>query len=133
MEAPRQSPPQAPPHPAPAPQAPPLQVPPLQVLGGRLALAIALLAGIAVVSQQGFNLWVDRRLHPAEVKTQEKWEIGRGAGVKVTGGGDPGPQVRPGIGRVIDGWNKKEMASLGEAVGIALFEPEENVPAWKAG
>jgi len=37
------------------------------------------------------------------------------------------------ISRVMEGWNKKEMASLGEAVGIALFQPEENVPAWKAG
>ena len=53
-------------------------------MGGRLALAIALLAGIAVVSQQGFNLWVDRRLHPAEVKTQEKWEIGQEGRVELT-------------------------------------------------
>ena len=37
------------------------------------------------------------------------------------------------ISRVMEGWNKKEMASLGEAAGIALFQPEENVPAWKAG
>ena len=37
------------------------------------------------------------------------------------------------ISRVIEGWNKKEMASLGEAAGITLFQPEENVPAWKAG
>jgi peroxiredoxin len=37
------------------------------------------------------------------------------------------------IARVMEGWNKKEMASLGEAAGITLFQPEENVPAWKAG
>ena len=37
------------------------------------------------------------------------------------------------ISRVIEGWNKKDMASLAEDAGMALFRPEDNVPAWKAG
>ena len=37
------------------------------------------------------------------------------------------------ISRVIEGWNKKDMESLGEAAGMTLFRPEDNVPAWKAG
>jgi peroxiredoxin len=37
------------------------------------------------------------------------------------------------ISRVIEGWNKKEMASLAEDAGVALFRPEDDVPAWKAG
>src|SRR5262245_4971023 len=36
----------------------------LPVLGGRLMGAIALLAGIALVSHQTMNQWLDRHLHP---------------------------------------------------------------------
>ena len=34
---------------------------------------------------------------------------------------------------VIEGWNKIDMQGLGERAGMALFRPEDNVPAWKAG
>jgi peroxiredoxin len=37
------------------------------------------------------------------------------------------------ISQVIEGWNRKDMEALGEAVGMTLFRPEDNVPAWKAG
>jgi peroxiredoxin len=37
------------------------------------------------------------------------------------------------ISRVIEGWNRKDMEVLGEAAGVTLFRPEDNVPAWKAG
>ena len=37
------------------------------------------------------------------------------------------------ISRVIEGWNRMDMEALGEAAGMALFRPEDNVPAWKAG
>ena len=37
------------------------------------------------------------------------------------------------ISRVIEGWNKMDMEALGAAVGIPLFRPQDNVPAWKAG
>ena len=37
------------------------------------------------------------------------------------------------ISRVIEGWNKMDMEALGAAAGMTLFQPEENVPAWKAG
>lgn len=37
------------------------------------------------------------------------------------------------ISRVIEGWNKMDMEALGAAVGMTLFRPEEDVPAWKAG
>jgi peroxiredoxin len=37
------------------------------------------------------------------------------------------------ISRVIEGWNKLDMEALGAAVGVTLFRPEDNVPAWKAG
>ena len=37
------------------------------------------------------------------------------------------------LGRVIEGWNKIDMQSLGERAGMELFRPEDNVPAWKAG
>jgi peroxiredoxin len=38
-----------------------------------------------------------------------------------------------GISRVIEGWNKMEMEALGAAAGMTLFQPGDNVPAWKAG
>ena len=37
------------------------------------------------------------------------------------------------LARVIQGWQKAEMESLGALAGIALFGPKDNVPAWKAG
>jgi peroxiredoxin len=37
------------------------------------------------------------------------------------------------ISRAIEGWNRKDMEALGEAAGMTLFRPEDNVPAWKAG
>jgi hypothetical protein len=36
--------------------------------------------------------------------------------------------------RVIEGWNKIDMESLGERAGMMmLFRADDNVPAWKAG
>jgi len=58
--------------------------PPLQVIGGRLAIGIALLAGIALVSPQNMNAWVDRQLHPTPVKANEAWEVGKEAHVELT-------------------------------------------------
>ena len=37
------------------------------------------------------------------------------------------------ISRVIEGWNRIDMEALGAVAGMALFRPEDNVPAWKAG
>ena len=37
------------------------------------------------------------------------------------------------ISRVIEGWSKMDMEALGEAAGMTLFRPEDNVPAWKPG
>jgi peroxiredoxin len=37
------------------------------------------------------------------------------------------------ISRVIEGWNKMDMESLGAAAGTTLFRPGDNVPPWKAG
>ena len=35
--------------------------------------------------------------------------------------------------RVIEGWNRIDMAALGDRAGMILFHAEDNVPAWKAG
>src|SRR5688572_10715037 len=56
----------------------------LPVLGGRLLLGIALLFGIAAVSPQGMNSWLDRKLHPNKVKPSPNWSIGTEADVEVT-------------------------------------------------
>jgi peroxiredoxin len=37
------------------------------------------------------------------------------------------------IARTIDGWNKQRMSALGATNGVALFQPGDNVPEWKAG
>jgi peroxiredoxin len=37
------------------------------------------------------------------------------------------------ISRVIEGWNKREIASLGGLAGAEVFRQGENVPEWKAG
>ena len=37
------------------------------------------------------------------------------------------------IARVIEGWQKSEMESLGGVFGAALFRAGDNVPQWKAG
>src|SRR5947209_13567798 len=44
-------------------------------------------------------------------------------------GGEPGVAVS----HVIEGWNKKEMAWLGDKAGVNLFRPGDKVPDWKAG
>jgi len=54
------------------------------VIGGRLGTAILLLLGIAAVSPQGMNLWVDRLLHPASIKPAETWEAGKEAQLELT-------------------------------------------------
>ena len=35
--------------------------------------------------------------------------------------------------RVIEGWNRIDMAALGDRAGMILFHAQDNVPAWKAG
>lgn len=35
--------------------------------------------------------------------------------------------------RVLEGWNKLDMESLGTRAGMVLFRAGDNVPAWKAG
>jgi hypothetical protein len=78
----REEPQKAPP---PAPVAVPARAePPLQVIGGRLAVGIVFLAGIALVAPQNMNAWVDRQLHPSPVKAVETWEIGKEAHVELT-------------------------------------------------
>jgi peroxiredoxin len=37
------------------------------------------------------------------------------------------------ISRVIEGWVKKDIESLGGLAGVAPFRENDNVPAWKAG
>jgi len=37
------------------------------------------------------------------------------------------------VSRVIEGWNKVEMEALGAEAKMTLFQPGDNVPAWKAG
>jgi len=37
------------------------------------------------------------------------------------------------ISHVIEGWNKKEIESLGASVGVRVIGPNDDVPAWKAG
>jgi peroxiredoxin len=37
------------------------------------------------------------------------------------------------IARVMEGWNKREMESLGSSAGVRVILPGEDVPAWKAG
>lgn len=56
----------------------------LPVLGGRLGIGIALLAGIALVAPQWLNAWIDRTLHPQTPKPAAKWEIGTEANVELT-------------------------------------------------
>jgi hypothetical protein len=65
-------------------QPPPPAEPPLQVIGGRLAIGILLLAGIALVAPQNMNAWVDRQLHPTPVKSTETWELGKEGHVELT-------------------------------------------------
>jgi peroxiredoxin len=37
------------------------------------------------------------------------------------------------VSHVIEGWNKKEIAWLGDRAGVNPFRPGDNVPEWKAG
>ena len=37
------------------------------------------------------------------------------------------------ITRVIEGWNRQEIESLGESVGVRVIYPTDDVPAWKSG
>ena len=37
------------------------------------------------------------------------------------------------VSQVIEGWNKREMESLGTQAGASVFRQGENVPEWKAG
>ena len=37
------------------------------------------------------------------------------------------------ISRVMEGWSRKDIESLGVKAGVAVFNKGESVPAWKAG
>jgi peroxiredoxin len=37
------------------------------------------------------------------------------------------------IERVIEGWNRGEIETLGESVGVRVIQAGDDVPAWKAG
>jgi peroxiredoxin len=37
------------------------------------------------------------------------------------------------VSRVIEGWNRKEVESLGVMAGVSVFRQGDNVPEWKAG
>jgi peroxiredoxin len=37
------------------------------------------------------------------------------------------------ISRVMEGWNKREIESLGRLAGVEAFRQGDNVPEWKAG
>jgi hypothetical protein len=91
----------SPPAGSPSPARPPLQPAPsltdalqallfqqpgeeLPALGGRLLIGILLLAGIALVSPQNMNVWIDRKLHPEPVKHAGVWETGKDANVELT-------------------------------------------------
>jgi hypothetical protein len=56
----------------------------IPVFGGRLAIGIALLAGIALVSMQNMNVWLDRVLHPTRLEPPALWEVGKEAQVQLT-------------------------------------------------
>lgn len=38
-----------------------------------------------------------------------------------------------GIARVVEGWSKRDIESLGGAAGVQVFRQGDNVPEWKAG
>jgi|SRR5271157_642913 len=40
---------------------------------------------------------------------------------------------RGGIARVIEGWSKRDIESLGGLAGVQVFRQGDNVPEWKAG
>jgi hypothetical protein len=56
----------------------------LQPIGGRLWIGIGLLVGIAVISWQGLNGWIDRTLHPKTPKPVAAWAVGTEADVELT-------------------------------------------------
>lgn len=80
--------------PAALPRAEPLQKPrgearrgslsPLPLLGGNLGIGIMLLAGIALVSPNMMNNWLDRTLHPQTPKPVASWKVGEEADVELT-------------------------------------------------
>jgi peroxiredoxin len=37
------------------------------------------------------------------------------------------------VARVIEGWSKRDIESLGELAGAQVFRQGDNVPEWKAG
>lgn len=55
-----------------------------ELLGGRLWLGVAMLVGMGVISWQGFNVVIDRTLHPREPKPAAAWKVGEEADVELT-------------------------------------------------
>ncbi len=62
---------------------PPLRSP-LPMLGGRMGIAVALLVGMALVSAQWLNSWIDRAIYPSEPKPVQNWQLGTEADVELT-------------------------------------------------
>src|SRR5688572_25470773 len=73
--------------PVPEPPSPPTaepRKPELQLIGGRLWVGIALLAGIGLVSWQTLNVLIDHTLHPKAPKPVATWQVGSEADVEIT-------------------------------------------------
>jgi hypothetical protein len=56
----------------------------LQPLGGRLWIGVGMLVGIALISWQTLNLWIDRLVHPTAPRPVATWQVGTEADVEVT-------------------------------------------------
>jgi len=76
--------------PSPSEPAPVLAQPPRarpegpEVFGGRLFIGVAMLVGMGIISWQGFNVVIDRTLHPKEPKPVAAWKVGDEADVELT-------------------------------------------------
>ena len=55
-----------------------------ELIGGRFVIALLLLGGIALVSWQWLNAWLDRTLHPRPRKAAATWATGAEADVEIT-------------------------------------------------
>ena len=74
----------APPPPAGEPEPRPEPGPKPELIGGRFLIAVAMLAGIAIISWQWLNSWIDRLLHPHVPKPVANWQLGSEADVQIT-------------------------------------------------
>lgn len=65
-----------------APEAPAERGP--ELLGGRLLIGVAMLVAMGIISWQGFNVIIDRALHPKAPKPVVTWEVGKEADLELT-------------------------------------------------